>query len=204
MPKISAQVHNGAHVPCYCPSHRLCLCKQGFGVKSPPSRTVLQGLQDAQGPVNHVRKVAAIVPEHYARLEKLDEEKLDEATPAGSSTDTPAENARCEGFLAACQTWLELKDGQKNSIVITSPTDDTKELVNEDILLPASGAAIPSHTWSVMQSACKYGLADLSSCEKPAHWPRCTGFGPRPSTLRKEEPAPNPSPVRVLAPRQCQ
>ena len=79
------------------------------------------------------------------------------------------------GLLHACQTWLELKDGEKNSIVITSPADDTKELVNHNIMLPESGAAIPSETWSVMQEACKYGLSDLASCDKPSHWPQCTG-----------------------------
>jgi hypothetical protein len=86
-----------------------------------------------------------------------------------------AEEARCVGLLHACQTWLELKDGEKNSIVITSPADDTKELVNHNIMLPESGAAIPSETWSVMQEACKYGLSDLASCDKPSHWPQCTG-----------------------------
>ena len=35
--------------------------------------------------------------------------------------DTPAESARCLGLLHACQSWLALKDGVSNDIVITSP-----------------------------------------------------------------------------------
>jgi hypothetical protein len=100
-----------------------------------------------------------------------------------------AEEARCVGLLHACQTWLELKDGEKNSIVITSPTDDTKELVNHDIVLPKSGAAIPTTTWGVMQEACKYGLSDLASCDKPAHWPRCTGSECKTDAAKKREDA---------------
>jgi hypothetical protein len=37
------------------------------------------------------------------------------------AADSPAESARCVGLLHACQSWLELKDGVSNDIVITSP-----------------------------------------------------------------------------------
>ena len=117
------------------------------------------------------RAVRAQVPVAAARTQQLVSTDSDlAAKPLGA-----AEEARCVGLLHACQTWLELKDGEKNSIVITSPADDTKELVNHNIMLPESGAAIPSETWSVMKEACKYGLSDLASCDKPSHWPHCTG-----------------------------
>ena len=40
-----------------------------------------------------------------------------------------AEKARCVGLLHACQSWLGLKDGVSNSIVITAPDDSAKQLV---------------------------------------------------------------------------
>jgi hypothetical protein len=67
-----------------------------------------------------------------------------------------AEKARCVGLLHACQSWLELKDGESNTISITAPDDSGKQLVDEKVVLPASGAAnIPDATWSVLQKACK-------------------------------------------------
>ena len=108
------------------------------------------------------------MPLPTARTQKL--VSTDEDTVKTDSRLNAAEEARCVGLLHACQTWLELKDGEKNSIVITSPTDDTKELVNHDIVLPQSGAEIPSKTWVVMQESCKYGLSDLASCDKPKRW----------------------------------
>jgi len=127
---------------------------------------------EVAGPVNFVRRVAFAVPAREARTQVLvSTDKAD----APLEPLSPAEEARCVGLLHACQTWLELKDGEKNSIVITSPTDAKKELVNHDIVLPTSGSAIPSKTWGVMQEACKYGLSDLATCDKPTHWPQCSG-----------------------------
>mmetsp|Transcript_24399 Transcript_24399/g.79691 ORF Transcript_24399/g.79691 Transcript_24399/m.79691 type:complete len:232 (-) Transcript_24399:1054-1749(-) len=134
-------------------------------------RVLLSRKKLRRGPVNVVRKVAirvtSLPASHRAREMQL------------SSQDRPqltaVEQARCVGMLHACQSWLELKDGQQNSIVITSPSDSSKELLNKDLVLPDSGGAIPEETWSVMVKACKYGLSDLSMCDKPDHWPRCTG-----------------------------
>ena len=91
------------------------------------------------------------------------------------STKSKSEDARCVGLLHSCQTWLELKDGEVNSIVITSPDDDTLKLIDKNITLPASGKPIGGNVWKVLQESCKYGLADLSACDKPPHWPHCTG-----------------------------
>jgi hypothetical protein len=67
-----------------------------------------------------------------------------------------AEKARCVGLLHACQSWLELKDGESNTISITAPDDSGKQLVDEKVVLPASGAAnISDATWTVLQKACK-------------------------------------------------
>jgi len=53
-------------------------------------------------------------------------------TPCTHHTMHPSHHAP----ITPCthQTWLELKDGEKNSIVITSPTDSMQELVNHDIV----------------------------------------------------------------------
>lgn len=131
---------------------------------------------------------ACQVPFPTARTQQL--VSMDGAdAKAESKPPNAAEEARCVGLLHACQTWLELKDGEKNSIVITSPTDDTKELVNHDIVLPKSGAAIPSKTWRVMQESCKYGLSDLASCDKPKRWPKCTGSECHTDAAKKREDA---------------
>ena len=140
----------------------------------PPPLTLCHVRRCAAASVR-ARAVRAQVPEPSARTQQLvstDGDASDSSAPAPLNA---AEEARCVGLLHACQTWLELKDGEKNSIVITSPADDTKELVNHNIVLPKSGAAIPSKTWGVMQEACKYGLSDLKSCDKPTHWPECSG-----------------------------
>ena len=134
-----------------------------------------RGARAAQS-VHYVRRVAAVLPAPAARMQALASEELEPAGEAPSDDVSPAEDARCIGLLHACQTWLQLRDGQNNSIVITSPTDDATELINKDVVLPASGAAIPASTWGLLQDACKYGLADLSTCSKPRHWPRCSGL----------------------------
>jgi len=147
-------------------------------VASPRGTTTLlaeRAFEEVPGPVNYVRKTAFAVPLSVARTQQLVSTDGDGAQASDATPPNAAEEARCVGLLHACQTWLELKDGEKNSIVITSPTDETKELVNHDIVLPKSGAAIPSKTWGVMQESCKYGLSDLASCDKPARWPKCTG-----------------------------
>lgn len=95
---------------------------------------------------------------------------------SGSSSNSPTEAARCVGLLHSCQTWLELKDGKMNSIVITSPDDANDMLINKNVSVPASGSKlIGGDVWKVLQGACKYGLSDLSECEPPSHWPSCTG-----------------------------
>ncbi|EKX36506.1 hypothetical protein GUITHDRAFT_145674 [Guillardia theta CCMP2712] len=116
-------------------------------------RVLLSRKKLRRGPVNVVRKVAirvtSLPASHRAREMQL------------SSQDRPQLTA----VEQARQSWLELKDGQQNSIVITSPSDSSKELLNKDLVLPDSGGAIP-------EEACKYGLSDLSMCDKPDHWPR--------------------------------
>jgi hypothetical protein len=99
--------------------------------------------------------------------------------------DSPAESARCVGLLHACQSWLALKDGVSNDIVITSPGqsflhlhiiakktnspdrvdlagDGVTALVNHTgIVLPKAGHRISDRIWSVMQESCRYGFSDL-------------------------------------------
>ena len=137
---------------------------------------VVEGSTIDPSPDTVLAHVAAALPAPAARMQALASEELEPAGEAPSDDVSPAEDARCIGLLHACQTWLQLRDGQNNSIVITSPTDDATELINQDVVLPASGAAIPASTWGLLQDACKYGLADLSTCSKPRHWPRCSGL----------------------------
>lgn len=80
---------------------------------------------------------------------------------------------RCVGLLHSCQTWLELQDGQENHILITAPEDDEKYLIDKNVTLPKSGSHIGIPVWSVLQDACRYGLADLRKCDKPGLFPPC-------------------------------
>lgn len=85
----------------------------------------------------------------------------------------PTHFHRCVGLLHSCQTWLELQDGQENHILITAPEDDEKYLIDKNVTLPKSGSQIGIPVWSVLQDACRYGLADLRKCDKPGQSPRC-------------------------------
>eukprot|EP00961_Rhodomonas_salina_P010543 141574-Rhodomonas_salina.1 len=66
------------------------------------------------GYVHRVKKKALMVP---AVLKKGGSRVTElAASPATKSELAPAEEARCVGMLHACQSWLELKDGDKNNI----------------------------------------------------------------------------------------
>eukprot|EP00290_Baffinella_frigidus_P029557 CAMPEP_0180222792 /NCGR_PEP_ID=MMETSP0987-20121128/20976_1 /TAXON_ID=697907 /ORGANISM="non described non described, Strain CCMP2293" /LENGTH=222 /DNA_ID=CAMNT_0022185057 /DNA_START=21 /DNA_END=689 /DNA_ORIENTATION=- len=122
--------------------------------------------------VHRTRVTALAVPTEEPFKMKGREEQLVEWDEDG------AEKARCKGLLHACQSWLGLQDGVSNSIVITAPDDSGKQLIDQDVILPASGSlAIPDKTWTLLVSSCKYGLSDLKGCSKPERWPVCTGEG---------------------------
>lgn len=123
-------------------------------------------------PAFHLAERRALVVSARGSSSAGREEQL--VSMAGS-TESKSEAARCVGLLHSCQSWLELKDGQMNSIVITSPEDDTMKLIDKNITLPGSGEPIGGNVWRVLQESCKYGHADLSQCDKPQNWPHCTG-----------------------------
>jgi hypothetical protein len=123
-------------------------------------------------PAFHLAKKRSLIATAQGSSSRGREEQL---VSMEGSTKSKSEGARCVGLLHSCQSWLELKDGEVNSIVITSPDDDTLKLIDKNITLPASGKPIGGNVWKVLQESCKYGLADLSTCDKPPHWPQCTG-----------------------------
>ena len=117
------------------------------------------------------------VPTSQFRLSRETELSIISMLP---TADTPAESARCLGLLHACQSWLALKDGVSNDIVITSPGkfvldfskvhwlmtsssgDGKTTLVNHTgLVLPKAGHRISDRIWSVMQESCRYGFSDL-------------------------------------------